>query len=170
MILFSQQIRIIKSVFVSFKNHKLTHTAISEKELQRYKFYKYQKFETLPTGDFKLLVLNLIFTKRFSSIQSILMYLNNTNMKELKNQIPYFILNYKNVFEDEKKKVEIYEKNISIIISLYKQNVVTFLFLYYYIYNNQDQIKGRIQKRLFNDLSLFLEHIDIIKKYLEGLK
>jgi hypothetical protein len=38
------------------------------------------------------------------------------------------------------------------------------------MYNNQDQIKGRIQKRLFNDLSLFLEHIDIIKKYLEGLK
>ena len=167
MILLSQQMRIIKSVFYSFKNQAITNMSVTDSDLKRNSFYKHQKFETMQLSDFKLMILYLVFSKRFSSLKSVLVYLNGTDYKELKKQIPYFITNYKNEFRNDKEKVQAFDKKIGIIVSLYKQNKITFLFLYHYMYHNQDQIQGRIQKRLFNDLSLFLSYFSKIKIYLE---
>jgi len=166
---YSQQIRITKSMFLSYKNHKVTHVKVQDSELQRYKRnYSPKKFETFQEVDFKILVLVLLLEKRFSSVQSVLSYLSETSIQELKKKIPYdTLINFKTFFNQEKEKTDIYDKNINLIIALYKQKEISFLFLYHYMYHNQDKIKGRIQNRLFQDLGLFLSYFKRIKLYLE---
>ena len=174
MIVYSQQIKIIKSVFYSFKNHKITNLSTTNSELQKYQsIYKYQKFETLTENNFKILIIYLIFKKRFSSLRSVLTYLSETDLKEHKQIINNFsdlLIGYESNFEKEEKKVSVFDKKINIVISLYKKNEISFIYLYYFmykIYKNQNQIQGRIQQRLWNDLKILLCYFKKIKLYLE---
>jgi hypothetical protein len=149
-------------MFYSFKNHKQTQMPITDSELKRYKcVYNYQKFETKQETDFKVLVLWILFKNRFSSLISVLKYLNTSSDK------PPFdtLIGYKDVFQKEKEKTQMFNKKIDIIISLYKQSEISFLFLYHFMYNHG--VQGRIQNRLFKDLELFLSYFPKVKKYLE---
>jgi hypothetical protein len=145
---------------------------ISDSELQRYKgIYNPSKFETYQETDFRVLVLWILFKNRFSSLQSVLSYLNSQNTKELKatsTKINDMFIGYQSVFEKDKEIVQTFEKKLNIIISLYKNDKITILFLYHFMYHNQDQIQGRIQNRLWSDLRLLLSYFVKIKKYLEG--
>jgi hypothetical protein len=171
MLRYSSQLRIIKSYFYSFKNHKQTNMPVSDSELQRYKsVYNPSKYETFTETDFRVFVLWSLFQNRFSSLQSVLSHLNNLDKKEIQKirQVNDTLIGYQSIFEKDKEKAQMFDKKIPIIISLYKNNEISFLFLYHFMYHNQDQIQGRIQSRLFKDLSLFLSFFSKIKKYLEG--
>jgi hypothetical protein len=158
-------------VFLSYKNHKITEVNVKDSELKRYKkIYNPQKFETFREIEFKLLISTLLLEKRFSSLQSLLSYLSSTDIKTLNKYISYDeLIQFPSFFNQDKEKVDIYDKSIPLIVSLYKQKEISFLYTYYYLYHNQDKIKGRIQNRLFQDLRIFLSYFSKIKTYLEQL-
>jgi hypothetical protein len=158
---------------LSFKNHKKIFTPIFDKELKRYKYvYNASKFETWTEIDFKILVLIILLNERFSSIQSVLKYMQETSQKDLRTLLiqKEDLMAFQNTLKKDQKTIAPYEKKNRIIISLYRQKEITFVGLYWFMYNNQDQINGRIQTKIWKNVKLFFEFFPPIKENIEGIK
>jgi len=173
LIQYSSQYRILKNVIFSYKQNKIVFTKITDKELKKNKYvYNYQKFESFTETNFKFLVIYLIYKENFSSLNSLMKYLSETDIKELKkilNKKDDFLA-YQNTLKKDIDIISDYTKYLPLIIKLYKQDEITELGLFWYMHHNQDQIKGRIQLSLFRRLNLLLSFFDIIKQYIKGLK
>ena len=174
MLTLSSQIRIIKNLTLSFKKGEKVHTKITDKELHKYKmYYNPERFESWTNIDFKVLVLLTLFKERITSPQALIKYLQETPTKELRKILHKKddFLTYKNILEKDFELMKVVSiKNINQILLLYKEHKISFFYLYYYMYNHQDEIQGRIKENLYKRLRLLLSYFDIIKKTIEGLE
>jgi len=148
MLLFSEQIKIIKKIVLTFKNNKITHTRITEKELNKYKFLLNEnKYKSIPIGDFKLLVLitvmeitgNLNISKTLKILNS---YTKRDIQKILKNKTE--ILLYKDTLDKDIEN-KINKINFKNVIKSYKEKKLSLFYVYYYcycyLYSNQKNLR-----------------------------
>jgi hypothetical protein len=171
MLLYSEQLRILKNAVISQKNDKLTYTKITDKELQKYKIhYNPEKFEGFVKSEFFVLVNYIVYKNKFSLIK-LCNYLRDTPLKELnllKNQITEILLNYEFYFLQDYNNLKPYNLTSRQVISKYKKNEINFLYLYWFLYHNG--VQGRIQEKQFRDLRLFLSYFGKIQEYLHNFE
>jgi len=168
MLQYREQYRIVKNTYLSFKNDRISYTKVTDDELIKYSFYRHSRFESWTKANFKLLILFLFYKNGFNKT-SCFKYLNETDLGTLKNYAPRDdILAYKNIIKTDIKTIEKYENNPQIVFSLYKQEKISFLGLYWFLYNND--LDSRILRKELKKLSLLLGHMVKIKQYIEGLK
>jgi hypothetical protein len=131
MLVFSNQIRIIKNIYFSYKNNKVSYTKLTDKELSRYqRILEPKKFQNHGNTDFKLLVLLILLDQEFSSLTSFLVYLQNKPLVDLKRILSRKedILYYKNTYNADIENTRIYDipkmdckKRLSFSYSLYNK-------------------------------------------------
>ncbi len=168
----SVQLRIVKSCGISFKRNKKTHLKLSSEELTYYvKFYNPEKFISWAKNDFLLLNLFIHLENNFT-VRDVLDYLNNTSISDLRKILfkKDDILAYKNVIQDDIKVISKYTENIQIINNLYQHNKITFLGMYWYIFNHPEQSNTRIYSKKLKRIETFLEYFTSIKEYIESIE
>ena len=172
MLQYSEQYRTLKNATVSAKNNKKTFTKVTDLELKKYKFYRYQRFESWSGSRFKTLVYYLVYKEKFN-LRDLIQYLNCTDLdllKKITTKVSEDLLTFRNTLKTDIEIISTYEKTPQVVLALYRQEKITFIGLYWYFYRNQDKLKSRILRNEFNRLSLFLSYYSIIKKHLEGLE
>jgi hypothetical protein len=168
MLAYSNQIRAVSSIALSFQSRKKINVSVSNDTLERDKiFLKPKKYQTFAEGNFKFISLWTIFKYQTSKIDTLklLQDLDKEDIKEIMKEKEKILL-YQSTIENDytfmKSKVQTPDN----VLHLFKTNQISSLYLYWYFVNNPKPA-GRLNNRTIERISLFLEYFPKVKEYLE---
>ena len=167
--IYSQQIQIIKSMYISFTQNQITHISyskLSDTELAKYKmFLNPEKYSSIPTDDFKTIILFQLLEKDFTSITNFMKHLQELSSKDIqKIQLNKdVIIAYKNTIKKDKDVISQYSNDPNVIINLYNKNKISILGVYKML---KDTNISRYQTKIFRKAQAFMLFFPEIEDFL----
>ncbi len=166
MLVWSQQYRIINSIFYSFMNNKTTFIKTNERiqEIDKI-FLSPSKFETYTTTDFKFLVIWSCFNNITNKIY-LLKHLQGLSKEELNiiKTEKHKIINYKTTLEDDLAILNLYNLDLSILMKLFFEKKISVIGTYMYLSKTTEEPKTRVQKKFIDRINTFMNFFEKIKE------
>ena len=166
MIPYSQQHQIISQVSLSFQKGQKTFPMVSHKILDRDKiFYRYNRYETTPAGDFKFAVLWTAFKTSSGKVGlfKILNEYDKSDMLQIKKQ-QRKIMTYKNTLKEDLSFMAHKILTPQTAFRMYKRNEISVLGLVSFL--KDDFELSRLQRREYERAKLFISYFPVIDEYM----
>jgi len=167
MMVFSQMHMSIVNVAFSFSHNELTHIKDNSIERDQYLF-KYKRWETMPSMDFKFLLLQLTYKYHANKFDlfKLLNEITPDELQELKLEKQKIILYTKTLQED----IEFLRTKVitpALVSKLFTNKEISILGFYYYMWHFKVAKKlSRIQERKLKQVQLFFKFLPKIENHI----
>ena len=170
---YSEQYRMVNNLVLSFDKKEKTFGKVSNKQLdQGLMFYSPEKYKTTTDEDFKFMAMWTIFTRSTNTIDTLKLMktFDNDQLREIqayKDELFYYQLTLKKDIDYLRTQMV----NPMTIAKMLLDGSVSIIGYYWFMFKAKeaDLDLGRIHKRTFERVELFLSFYPDIKSYIEKM-